>query len=915
MATPLYKFPKNGLSTYAFPSAARDISQANQNPLYKMNFSKFILLKLDLDKIVDSELNFNTESPKVITDKGETLINYLRNYVANNDETITSSLLNNNQSFYDPNELRTVSERIFWKWMRKSGQISLEPAIPNQEYVESLDFAIDENLPSDYFKEYVWKERSVIQYDIIDIEQETFDSSILDPKDNIYKNRFKISISSSTNIKPNDTIQIVSDNIGFIGKKEFNVVSVATLNNDIEKNNTIFILSDIQLIWNNSYIAKMSLVYDRVVKYIGEINSISNIQNKNNSYTEINALIPDQTGQTPDILFRLVSDKNYSPSLQFPILPSQDQPEIVGGEQSESPINLKPSEFPGDQYGIFDVDNKYQLSSGQLDRRSGEYYGIYEDSRKKSSMSAPYTYPAFDGSKLDGMTIDFDPIHYVKMNLPTKKSNNFDEFNAQTFNNEPPKDFEFNAILWYYDIVDESKMAETETVNTVNSSTPTSNISKTTITKETPKVNQNHYSATNLYGISIFANKNEDSNIEEVQTTLTTIPKLVANGKQDGLSYSFNLNFNYEISNDNTTESFDPEKVYSLYGQELYNNVYRRMIETLDIFLETANVTTQNKQDIQNLYNLIYTQTDLNDINFKIESLYNLLNIYQNHQISDSDSISVSLETSVNPPVLKLNSTDPRYSDITNIYTSTMYNILNNTVLNNKITVPNKKDFMINIINNDNADIILDNNLNIVLSRDLDYKQTLVLNIYPDNCRYDKKLNIKIIDNTIISNLSLPIDSNLNPNIETTGISKRISELTPTFIYPTKVGMKKIGDTYYIILKLNDIQTNIFKSGDVIYLDSKFSATNIIADGTGQYTIVGDIDFINSEISIVTKDPNMIKLYIELKRNQTNTQFYIENVNIDSPIIISINRGYTISITNVNKSANDKYLIDIRRKS
>jgi hypothetical protein len=45
--------------------------------------------------------------------------------------------------------------------------------------------------------------------------------------------------------------------------------------------------------------------------------------------TEVYAHVPDHTGQTPDILFRTMTDVNYKPNLTFPIIPSQYQPEII----------------------------------------------------------------------------------------------------------------------------------------------------------------------------------------------------------------------------------------------------------------------------------------------------------------------------------------------------------------------------------------------------------------------------------------------------------------------------------------------------------------------------------------------------------------------------------------------------------
>jgi hypothetical protein len=40
------------------------------------------------------------------------------------------------------------------------------------------------------------------------------------------------------------------------------------------------------------------------------------------------------------------------------------------------------------------------------------------------------------------------------MNIELNNISNFDQFNALEVNNQPPRDFEFNAILWYYTVED-----------------------------------------------------------------------------------------------------------------------------------------------------------------------------------------------------------------------------------------------------------------------------------------------------------------------------------------------------------------------------------------------------------------------------------------------------------------------------
>ncbi|MGK3946226.1 hypothetical protein ABK046_48730, partial [Streptomyces caeruleatus] len=84
-----------------------------------------------------------------------------------------------------------------------------------------------------------------------------------------------------------------------------------------------------------------------LVQYIGEVNGISNVQQSNKSYTQIYINVPDHAGQTPDILFRTTTDANYKPGMEYPIIPNQYQPEIIGSEVFSSPIVSNPQNYPG----------------------------------------------------------------------------------------------------------------------------------------------------------------------------------------------------------------------------------------------------------------------------------------------------------------------------------------------------------------------------------------------------------------------------------------------------------------------------------------------------------------------------------------------------------------------------------------
>ena len=55
--------------------------------------------------------------------------------------------------------------------------------------------------------------------------------------------------------------------------------------------------------------------YDRVVKYIGEIDVVNSVRNKDNSYSELYIHVPTNVGSTPTVLFNSKPDENYGPGM------------------------------------------------------------------------------------------------------------------------------------------------------------------------------------------------------------------------------------------------------------------------------------------------------------------------------------------------------------------------------------------------------------------------------------------------------------------------------------------------------------------------------------------------------------------------------------------------------------------------
>ena len=490
---------------------------------------------------------------------------------------------------------------MFFKWCKKLGIVDFEPAIPQDEYFANLnEFRSNKLNADDYFPEYLWKEREVIEWDARFFYANGDD-------------RLEIEFNGLTNFRVGDTIRLfnvgnstILNNSSSIG--DYDMTESGTLAGQQVKILTIIpagatagqkIVIDKYSTLNREteYSGQAELVYHRLVQYLGEINGVSNVQEANRAYTEVYAHIPDHTGMTPDILFRTNYDVNYKPNLVFPILPSQYQTEIMGAELFNSPIVNSPQSYPGSYFGHFDtLDFTYETSTGDTIRRSGDYYGV------KGDINNPIVTP----QTLDGLGIDFDSKHYVKMNIANKKVTNFDQFNAMTVNNLPPNDFEFNAILWYYTVEDGSGISKT-----------------------------------NLYGISFLDNPNNNLVDSEIGIKFPTYKKLVANGDQDGSSFAFSLNLNFNIINDNPQDTYNPEAINSMFSMNLFNKAMQKLSSTNDSFLNILAEQGIIRDEINSIKGLIYTQTDIGTINAKVKSLEDLIRLYSTRQITTSNSVEV----------------------------------------------------------------------------------------------------------------------------------------------------------------------------------------------------------------------------------------------------------------------------------
>lgn len=876
MACPLYKrLKKNGTTIYAFPGAEEDINQQSDN--YKMYFSKFTLLNLPKNQTSDSikepmywdfENAFYSASDNSADSYSDQVVNSLRNYVANQEVTIRGTKVDQNNFIYDNNVLKTNTERIFWKWCKKLNLIDFELAADGDDYFGNLDeFQSNNTNDVEYFREFLWRERKVSNNYIKKFKQST-----------TLTGKLEVEYEGTINYKVGDYVKFEEvDNGNFP-----NIPSSFTQSGYVEvlhieppagtdgyKVTYDLAYTDTDQTETTGY---SNLVYNKLVNYIGEIQGSNNVISQNLSYDQIIASIPDNAGATPDILFRTTFDNNYKPSLQYPILPSQFQPEIKGAENFNSPIVSNPGNYPGDQYAQYDNDDNlnsytYLTKNGDHDRRSGDYFGVFGDTNNTT----------FNSENIDGLNIDFDNDHYVKMNVINQEISNFDEFNIEQINGKFPKDFEFNAILWYYNVED---------------------------------INGNV--ATNLYGISFIDNP-ENSYGETQNNKFPTIRKVVANNDQDGTAFQFSLNRHTTLTTEQPQPQFSNEYTNNLFGFNLYNEVMRRLVVFNDAALK---IVTDNKDiidEVNNLKQLIYTQSDITTINNRIQSLTELMKLYNTNQIVSSPSIEVVKDNTVTPTEIRLNSIESRYNSILLIETDNLYNTSGN--LPQPIMVPTGKDFLIKVENNDDVVLELpdDQKLNIYLNRDLDYKQTVDFiidgtRLSTENKQLDIFITYKQANSTPIlvkafDSIDLPVYYN---NIEQSSNKayqwSQINENINGFM------LNNDGET--ISIDVNRIGGLI--KGDAILLENVYFGTDDNPTKIDGHYIIDSVDTNTNSINIDYTQNKNLKAYINQEIEDSSLSNGSPITEYNSLGSYRFNKGYKLSITRISdidsSSFEDRYL-------
>ena len=273
--------------------------------------------------------------------------------------------------------------------------------------------------------------------------------------------------------------------------------------------------------------------YAKVVQYIGEIDIVNSYKGKENSYSELYLHVPNNVGSTPYVLFKSLSDDNYKPNMAItntPELP-EDRETIAGRHYTDvhpqglslnafydlddSTVLLEQAPYAGSTYTALNwfqgtLNNSY-YTDGTYDAPSAtwKYNTAVNKKIKKSKTTGGVTTTInYTRSTLDGVCVDFALTDYLVAVQNARTSfSGINDINVQN------KNFDFNTVLVYYDVIDP-------------------------VTKA--------LKAKNLYGI-LFLNKIQSNGLEFEIPRLTKY-KPDPLSKINGNSYAFKLNVKFDTS-------------------------------------------------------------------------------------------------------------------------------------------------------------------------------------------------------------------------------------------------------------------------------------------------------------------------------------------------------------------------------
>ena len=340
--------------------------------------------------------------------------------------------------------------------------------------------------------------------------------------------------------------------------------------------------------------------YNRVVQYIGNLDIVNSVKNNNNTYSEVYVLVPTRDGNTPTVLFKNVTDQNYLLDYAWtnnPTDPLNDE-YLTGRAYDE----LNPSGLTN--LAIFDDDVIGQPFVTYTDTSNGAtgtgnwyapraiadtYFSdaLFTDptaqilAKSYAGATSGNGYQQYVRTKLDSVGIDFNPNSYKQI-VDDPAISTLEEFNATSLSS----DFDFNAVLIYYDVYDPAVPAD---------------------------------SATNLYGV-LFLDDVQDtgSGTYKIPTFTKYKPNPVT--KLNGNSYGLKLNIKFDVDIDQTGVE-QAINDYSPFSLTMFMDAVNVLQDASATLNNTAATYATLEERVSSLENLVLSSETTFNIDRRIANL------------------------------------------------------------------------------------------------------------------------------------------------------------------------------------------------------------------------------------------------------------------------------------------------------
>lgn len=299
-----------------------------------------------------------------------------------------------------------------------------------------------------------------------------------------------------------------------------------------------------------------STLADRTVQYIGNLDVMNTVDVNGDSFEELYIHIPSTAGASTSVYFRTgetTDNKNYL-NKNYTVSNGIKGPEyIIGrgsGDTNTNGLSIN---------AIYDLDQGTNVYTGDI-----------------------------------GHTIDFRDSSYAGGD------------GISTMNGNSLNDFEFNAVLIYYDILEK---------------TSTKNVKRT---------------ATNLYGI-LFLDQPMPLSETDRKGYFQRYPKKKETVYGNGNSYALKLDLKIDTVGDTTYKIDDtiedPNRAYSM---SLYSKSLEQLQRCIDVFYTQKNEIVKLTERVSALENLVTGIDSISSLKADINRLYNL---YDGNAVVDTSAL------------------------------------------------------------------------------------------------------------------------------------------------------------------------------------------------------------------------------------------------------------------------------------